>query len=55
MIFVYLIKKLVGDKMKIIRDNAQKFGQGDFENLRELQVRVRDEISETNKSFNRFF
>lgn len=49
MIFVYLIKRLVGDKMKIIRDNTQKFGQGDFENLKELQVRVRDEIFETNK------
>ncbi|WMM24476.1 methyl-accepting chemotaxis protein [Tissierella sp. MB52-C2] len=48
-IFIYLINRLVGDKMKIIKSNAQKFGQGDFTNLDTLQVRVRDEISETNE------
>ncbi|WP_353095066.1 methyl-accepting chemotaxis protein [Tissierella praeacuta] len=49
MIFIYLIKRLVGDKMKIIRDNARRFGQGDFENLEELKVNMSDEISETNE------
>ena len=49
MIFIYLIKILVGDKMKIIRENAEKFGQGEFENLNGIKVRVKDEIFETNE------
>lgn len=48
-IFVYLIKKLVGDKMKVVRENAQEFGEGNFENLKELKVAFRDEIFETNQ------
>lgn|GEM_PF-2926572 len=48
-IFVYLIKRLVGDKMKVVRENAQEFGEGNFENLKELKVAFRDEIFETNQ------
>lgn len=48
-IFVYLIKKLVGDKMKVVRENAQKFGEGNFESLKELKVTFKDEIFETNQ------
>ncbi len=48
-IFVYLIKRLVGDKMKVVRENAQEFGEGNFENLKELKVAFGDEIFETNQ------
>lgn len=48
-IFIYLIKKLVRNKMKIIEKNAIKFGQGNFENLEEINSEINDEILETNK------
>ena len=48
-LFIYLISKLVGNKMKVIGENARKFGTGDFGNLQEIKVKISDEIFETNK------
>lgn len=48
-IFIILVKKIVSDKMKIIRQNALKFAQGDFGKLEEIKSKTRDEIDETNK------
>ncbi|NMA84471.1 MAG: hypothetical protein GX962_11505 [Epulopiscium sp.] len=48
-IFIFLIKKLVGDKMNIVRENARKFGQGYFDMLEEIQGTGNDEIDETNQ------
>ncbi|WIV12349.1 methyl-accepting chemotaxis protein [Proteiniborus sp. MB09-C3] len=48
-IFTYLIKKLVRDKIKIVEENARKFGQGDFGSLKEMKAKINDEIFETNQ------
>ncbi|MSU02051.1 methyl-accepting chemotaxis protein [Tissierella pigra] len=48
-VFIYLIKILIGNKMKVIRDNIQKFGHGNFEDLKEMKSIIKDEIFETNE------
>ena len=48
-VFIYLIKILIGNKMKVIRDNIQKFGHGNFEDLKEMKIIVKDEIFKTNE------
>ena len=49
LVYTYVIRRLVGDKMKIIEVNAQKFGHGEFENLMEIEHTYNDEIIETNQ------
>ena len=48
-IFIVILKKTLNDKLKVIERNAQKFGDGDFNNLQEINMTVKDEIYETNK------
>lgn len=48
-VIVVILKKALKDKLKIIEKNAKKFGEGDFRNLEEINMTVKDEIYETNK------
>lgn len=48
-VFIILIRKIVSNKLKIIRLNAVRFAHGDFGKLEELKSKISDEIDETNR------